>query len=99
MIKPHRSTNSSTSKNFASSANTAYRYTDKGFSGLFKWATTDHYGTARSIINMPAMGFKDTCTFILIRLLIGIAGALLSGLFALFLITTILPALLGAMFL
>lgn len=99
MIKLYNSSNHNSAKDFYSFAKTAYRYADNGLYSLIKWATKDHYGTAHSILNMPTMGPKDTCTFILIRLLIGIAGAVLSGIFALFLITAVLPALLGAMFL
>ncbi len=98
VYKNRRSQNRSRENNFASAAKNTYRYAGNILSGLTKWATTDHYGTAHSILNMPQMGFKNTCIFILIRLLIGLAGVMLSGILAVTLIMVILPALLSALF-
>lgn len=56
------------------------KVTEKGATGLFRWATTDHYGMTERLSNMPAMGFLDTLKYILVQLLITIVAALATGL-------------------
>ena len=41
-------------------ARTAGRITEKAITGLGRWATTDHTGTAKLLANLPPMGFIDT---------------------------------------
>ena len=33
---------------------------EKAITGLGRWATTDHTGTAKLLANLPPMGFIDT---------------------------------------
>ena len=33
---------------------------EKAITGLGRWATTDHTGTAKLLANLPSMGFIDT---------------------------------------
>ncbi len=53
---------------------------DKSMSALGKWAITDHTGISQSLINMPSMGFIDTCKYIVTMILISVAGAIGTGL-------------------
>jgi len=61
------------------SAKFAGRIAEKSAIGLFRWATTDHLGTAKFLANMPPMGFLDTLTMILVTFVTGILGAIVAG--------------------
>ena len=76
-------------------ARTAWKVTEKAAVGLARWAITDHSGTAKFLAHMPAMGFIDTITMILMLILTTILGALVSGLLAYALIAFGIPFLLG----
>jgi hypothetical protein len=56
------------------------KVTEKAATGLFRWATTDHYGITERLSNMPSMGFLDTLKYILVQLLITVVAALATGL-------------------
>jgi hypothetical protein len=56
------------------------KVTEKAATGLFRWATTDHYGMTERLSNMPSMGFVDTLKYILVQLVITIVAALATGL-------------------
>ena len=75
-------------------ARTAWKVTEKAAVGLARWATTDHTGTAKFLGNMPAMGFVDTITMILMLIGTTILGAVVTGASAFLLIIGI-PFLLG----
>ena len=60
-------------------ARTAWKVTEKAAVGLARWATTDHTGTAKFLGNMPAMGFVDTITMILMLIGTTILGAVVTG--------------------
>lgn len=76
-------------------ARTAWKVTEKAAVGLARWATTDHTGTAKFLGNMPAMGFIDTITMILMLIGTTILGALVSGLLFYLLFAFGIPFLLG----
>jgi hypothetical protein len=54
--------------------------TEKAAVGLFRWATTDHYGMTERLTNMPSTGFVDALVLILVQLAITIVAALVTGL-------------------
>ena len=62
---------------------------------LGKWMTTDHTGFSRSLSNMPPLGFKEACHYILVRFLIMLAGAVLSGAIVFVMIAFGIPALIS----
>lgn len=66
---------------------------EKAAVGLFRWATTDHYGMSRALANMPSMGFLDTARYILIHFFIAVAGAVLTGVLVFVLIAYGIPFL------
>jgi hypothetical protein len=51
---------------------------EKAITGLGRWATTDHTGTAKLLANLPPMGWMDTLSFVLIHILCSILGAVAS---------------------
>ncbi len=77
------------------SANYAGRYASKAAVGLFRWATTDHTGSAKFLANMPPMDFLDTMTMILVTLVTGILGAFVAGFLMFLLIGFGVPMLLS----
>ena len=76
-------------------ARTAGRITEKAITGLGRWATTDHTGTAKLLANLPPMGFVNTLTFVLIHILFSILGAVATGLMVFALFAYGIPMLLG----
>jgi hypothetical protein len=100
LSKKNSSSNSyqRSAKNFASGANKIYHHADRAASSLGRWATTDHSGFSRSMINMPHMGFIDGCRYILAHLAIALIGSLLYGLMIFMMIAVGIPALLSALF-
>lgn len=52
----------------------AGRTTEKAVVGLARWATTDHTGISKMLINMPALGFVDTLKYSAMLLLISLAA-------------------------
>lgn len=93
MHRPRRKPYSRTLKNAASVAKASYRHLDRAASSLGRWATTDHTGFGQSLSNMPPMGFRDTLRYIVTRLLIALAGGLLSALIVFLLIAFGIPLL------
>jgi hypothetical protein len=55
------------------------KVTEKAAVGLFRWATTDHYGMSERITNMPAMGFLETLRYFIFQMVITIVAALVTG--------------------
>ena len=82
-----------TSRNNA--GRTAWRVASKAAGGLARWITTDHTGTAKLLGGMPAMGFVDTITMILMLIGTTILGAVATGALAYVLIAYGIPMLLG----
>ncbi len=76
-----------------------FRTTGKLADGLFRWATTDHFGIGRSLSNMPKMGFLDSLGYIAMTLIAGIVGALVAGLTAFVLIAYVIPLVIQFLFL
>ena len=76
-------------------ARTAGRITEKAITGLGRWATTDHTGTAKLLANLPPMGFVNTLTFVLIHILFSILGSVVSAALFFVLIAYGIPLLLG----
>jgi len=95
MHRPRRPNSSRALKNAASAARTSYQHLDRAASALGKWMTTDHTGFSRSLSNMPPLGFKEACHYILVRFLIMLAGAVLSGAIVFVMIAFGIPALLS----
>ena len=95
MHQHRRKNHSRTLKYVASAAKTSYRHLDRAASGLGKWMTTDHTGFSRSLSNMPPLGFKEACHYILVRFLIMLAGAVLSGAIVFVMIAFGIPALIS----
>lgn len=54
----------------------AARAAGKTAEELFRWATTDHSGMNRALINMPSMGVIDTIKYMLVCLLFTVAHAI-----------------------
>lgn len=73
----------------------ASRIAEKSAVGLARWATTDHTGTAKFLASMPAMGFVDTITMILVMVVTTILAAVVSGFLFYLLIAYGIPLLLG----
>jgi len=69
--------------------------TEKAAGGLARWITTDHTGTAKFLTHMPAMGFIDTITMILMLIGTTILAALVSGLLFYLIFAFGIPWLLG----
>ena len=78
----------------AKSASTAWRFTEKAATGLARWATTDHTGTAKLLTTMPPLGFVDTVCMVLIQLFFGILGAIGSAIMIVLLFAYGIPLLL-----
>ena len=68
---------------------------EKAITGLGRWATTDHTGTAKMLANLPPMGWMDTLGFVLIHILFSILGAVVSAALFFVLIAYGIPILLG----
>ena len=77
-------------------ARAAGRIAEKAITGLGRWATTDHTGTAKMLASLPPMGFLNTLTFVLIHILFSILGAVATGFMVFALIAYGIPMLLGA---
>ena len=78
--------------------NFAGKVVDKSATGLFRWATTDHSGTAQRLLAMPKMGFMDSIRYILFSLFLGIVYAVVMGVSAFLLIAFGIPLLLRIIF-
>ncbi|MDX8386860.1 MAG: hypothetical protein R8M11_10160 [Gallionella sp.] len=80
-----------------SSGMEAIKYTGKSAgtaaTGLFKWATTDHSGMSEAFDRMPSMGFRDTAIYIIVQFMIGILGAIFTGVWIYALIAYGIPLL------
>jgi len=74
------------------------RTTEKAAVGLFRWATTDHYGTREAFDRAAGMGFLEGLKYILLQLVIAIVAAALTGLWIGLLIAFGIPFLLTGHF-
>lgn len=77
--RPHRRMDKMASSGWKA-AKTTWRHVDGAASALGRWATTDHTGFSESLSRMPLLGFWLTVQLIAIRFVLGMLGALLSGL-------------------
>ena len=82
-------------RNTASAAKFASKYASKAVTGLARWATTDHTGTAKLLANLPPMGFLDTIAIVLVTVVTALLGAVVSGVMLFLLIAYGIPALLS----
>jgi hypothetical protein len=71
---------------------------EKAAVGLFRWAATDHSGTARMLDKMPPMGFIDAMHYITMHLLITIVGAFMTGIMVFLLVAYGIPLFLDWLF-
>lgn len=95
MQRSHRKALSRTLKHVASAANTSYRHLDRAVGHLGRWMGTDHTGFSRALSDMPPMGFKDSCRYIMRSLLAAVAGGLLSALIVFVMVAYGIPALIN----
>ena len=68
---------------------------EKAITGLGRWATTDHTGTAKLLANLPPMGFIDTLITVAVTVLCSLLGAVVSAALFFVLIAYGIPLLLG----
>ena len=73
----------------------AGRITEKAITGLGRWATTDHTGTAKLLANLPPMGWMDTLLTVVVTVLCSLLGAVVSAALFFVLIAYGIPLLLG----
>ena len=92
--KKHRRT----LKNITSAATTSYRHLDRAASTIGRWIVTDHTGFTQSMLDMPPMGFKASCRYIMHNFLVAVAGALLTGIIAFVMIAYGVPVLFSLLF-
>ncbi len=55
------------------------KVTEKAATGLFRWATTDHYGMTERLTNMSSMGFLETLRYLFFQMVIVIVASLVTG--------------------
>jgi hypothetical protein len=72
--------NRSNTRVLISAGQSVGKVTEKAATGLFRWATTDHYGMTERLSNIPSMNFLSTVGYILVQLVITIVAALATGL-------------------
>ena len=80
-------------RNFESAAKYSAPVIEKAAVGLFRWMATDHTGTSKALADVPSMGFFRTLEYILMQLIFGILGAVLTGVIAYVLIVYGIPLL------
>ena len=98
MHQPRHKNHRRTLKNITSAATTSYRHLDRAASTLGRWIVTDHTGFTQSMLDIPPMGFKASCRYIMHNFLVAIAGALLTGIIAFVMIAFGVPALISLLF-
>jgi hypothetical protein len=79
-------------------AKSAYRFTDKAGSHLFKWMTTDHLNVSRRFNEMPPMGFADTLAYLGWSIVGVIISGFILGALTFISIAFVLPVIFEAMF-
>ena len=88
--------NTRTSRNrTARTTRTAWKVAETAGVGLARWITTDPTGTAKLLGRLPAMGFIDTISMILMLIGTTILGAVTTGLMAYVLVAYGIPMVLG----
>ena len=68
---------------------------EKAITGLGRWATTDHTGTAKLLANLPPMGFIDTLKTVAVTVLCSLLGSVVSAALFFVLIAYGIPLLLS----
>jgi hypothetical protein len=74
------------------------RTADKAVTGLARWATTDHLGSAQKFANIRWTGFRDTLEQIVVVIIVQLVGAVVCGLSAFLLIAYGIPFLISGTF-
>lgn len=86
-------------RNLQSAGTGAAKLGSKAIVGLSRWVVTDHTGMGARMSKMPKMGFIDSIrygiTYLMGYVIIGVAGAALTGLWIYVLIVYGIPFLLG----
>lgn len=90
---PETTLRRSKSSSLARASKTAYLHTDKGFTHLAKWVTTDHTGFSRAMTEMPKKRFIASLRYTLTHLAISIIGTLISGVLIFILVAFGIPLL------
>ncbi len=98
MRRRRRTSYRRTLKNITSAATTAYGHLDRAATAIGRWIVTDHTGFIQAMSDMPKMGFKDSCYYIIVQFLIMVAGVFLHGVLIFVMIAFGIPALLSALF-
>ena len=84
-----------TPRSSTQSARFAANAAEKAITGLGRWATTDHTGTAKLLANLPPMGFIDTLITVAVTVLCSLLGAVVSAALFFVLIAYGIPLLLS----
>jgi hypothetical protein len=71
---------------------------DKSAVGLFRFATADHTGITKHLINMPKMGFLDSLQYMFMQLLLSLLASIFAGVLMFLLIAYGIPFLLHVLF-
>ena len=93
MAKPNGVRRIPRTRHLESAARSSAPVVEKAAVNLFRWMTTDHTGTSKALANMPNLGVFQTLEYILMQLICGILGAVLSGVIAYVLIAYGIPLL------
>lgn len=97
MARQYGKSNTQVLRNLQSAGRTAAKLTGrtsgKAAVGLSRWATTDHTGIGRSLLNMPSMGFVDSIRYIIMHFILSVLGAGLTGILVFLLIAYGIPFL------
>lgn len=74
------------------------RVAERSAEGLFRWATTDHTGMSKALINMPEMGFIETIKCMFAMLCYAVMSAVVMGVAGFVTFAYWIPFLLGLVF-
>ena len=84
-----------TPRSSTQAARLAANAAEKAITGLGRWATTDHTGTAKLLANLPPMGFIDTLMTVAVTVLCSLLDAVVSAALFFVLIAYGIPLLLS----
>lgn len=71
---------------------------EKSAEGLFRWATTDHSGISKAMMNMPELGIIDSIKVMLISCCYVVVYAIAMGIAVFVTFALWIPFLLGILF-
>jgi len=104
MARQYRKSNAQGIRNLQSAGRSAAKFagrtTEKSAAALSSWATTDHTGIGKSLLDMPpSMGFVDSSTYIFTQFLTSIIITVVGAVLVFLLIAYGFPVLLGVLLL